>query len=105
MGEQVAHGVGTILHGKRSPVPDGSYVATKWFVVLFVPIVPLASSRVWQGETQFRFLGTSTDYHPEPLPLQWRQVLNWYLGTLFFDPLLVYIFGSALLFWAWQAWR
>ena len=64
------NGVGTILYGKHSPAPDGSYVATKWFVVLFVPIIPLASYRVWQGETQFRFLGTNPDYRLEPLPLQ-----------------------------------
>ena len=99
------NGIGTTLYGRRDPAADGSYVATKWLVVFFVPIIPLASFRVWKGETSFRFLGTNTDYRLEPLPLQWRQVLNWYLATLFFGPLLVYIFGGGLLLWAWQAWR
>lgn len=99
------NGVGTTLYGHRNPQPDGSYIATKWLVVLYIPFIPLASYRVWRGETSFRVLGTNTDYRLEPLPLQWRQVLNWYLATLFFGPFLLWLFGSGLLIAVWQAWR
>ena len=99
------NGVGTTLYGKRDPAPDGSYVATKWVVLVFVPIIPLASYRVWEGETTDRFLGSSTEYRLERLPLQWRQVLNWYLATVFFGPLLAYIIITGLFFWAVQKWR
>jgi hypothetical protein len=40
------NGCGTSLYGRRDFEPDGSFVTTKWFVVFFVPIFPLASIRV-----------------------------------------------------------
>ena len=40
------NGFGTAIYGKRDFEPDGSFVATKWVVALFFPLVPLASMRV-----------------------------------------------------------
>lgn len=40
------NGCGTGLYGKREFEQDGSFVTTKWFMVLFVPVFPLASMRV-----------------------------------------------------------
>jgi len=39
-------GIGTSFLGKRDFRPDGSYVTTKWIVVLWLPCVPLKSLRV-----------------------------------------------------------
>jgi hypothetical protein len=42
-------GIGTILYGSRDPSPDDSYVATQYFVIFFLPILPLAAFRVRRG--------------------------------------------------------
>ena len=39
-------GIGTRLYGQREFEADGSYITTKWFVFLYVPIIPLRSFRV-----------------------------------------------------------
>ena len=40
------NGFGTILYGKRDFEADGSFVTTKWVVMFFIPLFPLASMRV-----------------------------------------------------------
>jgi hypothetical protein len=42
----VIHGIGTMLYGQRDYWPDGSYITTEWFVMLWVPIIPLCSKRI-----------------------------------------------------------
>jgi hypothetical protein len=37
------NGLGSALYGKRAPRSDGTYVATLYFVVLFVPLIPIAA--------------------------------------------------------------
>jgi len=39
-------GIGTRFYGQREFKADGSYITTKWFVFLYVPIIPLRSFRV-----------------------------------------------------------
>lgn len=102
---QTFNGTGTRLYGQREPAADGSYVATKWVVLFFLPVLPLASYRVWRGDTSFRLLGASTSYHWQPVPLQWRQVLNWYLATLLLGPLVAVALGGILLEAGWHALR
>ncbi len=40
------NGIGTTYFGKGDYEADGSYVTTKWFVLGFVPLIPLGSVRV-----------------------------------------------------------
>jgi hypothetical protein len=40
------NGCGTFVYGKRDFERDGSFVTTKWLIVFFIPVVPLASMRV-----------------------------------------------------------
>lgn len=79
------NGTGTRLYGQREGREDASYVATKWFTLLFAPVVPLGSYRVWRGERRFELRplpGLTTDLHLERVPLRWGQVLLTYLGSL-----------------------
>ena len=39
-------GIGIRYYGKRDFHADGSYVTTKWFCVLYLPLVPLKSLRI-----------------------------------------------------------
>jgi len=74
------NGIGTTLYGKREVEADGSYIATKWFVILLLPIFPLGSYRVWRGKTKATFLlpGASTEYKMITVQLNWEQVFNTY---------------------------
>jgi len=91
------NGIGTCLLGRREPAADGSYLATKWVVLFFLPVLPLASYRVLPGPGSEGLLSTETSYYLQPQPLHGRQVLNWYLATLLLGPLLVGFLAYALL--------
>ena len=39
-------GIGTKYYGKRDVEPDGSYITTLWIIILWVPLIPLASYRI-----------------------------------------------------------
>jgi hypothetical protein len=75
------NGIGTTLYGKREVNPDGSYIATKWFIFLLLPIFPMSSYRVWRGETKTTFFlpGAKTSYRMQRVKLNWRQVINTYV--------------------------
>jgi len=65
------NGVGFTLYGNSDHDADtGSYVATYYFVVLFIPIIPLARYRIIAEGKQYRFLGK--------VPL--RRGDRWHLG-------------------------
>lgn len=93
------NGIGTTLYGKRDVHPDGSYIATKWFILFLLPIIPLCSYRVWRGETKasFPIPGAKTEYKMIEVPLNWRQVFNTYAviwgGSILAICLLIY-FGQ-----------
>jgi hypothetical protein len=40
------NGIGSMLFGKSEVGADGSYIATEWFIVFFVPIFPVCRYRV-----------------------------------------------------------
>jgi hypothetical protein len=42
----VVHGIGTMLYGERDYWPDGSHITTEWFVLAWLPIIPLYSKRI-----------------------------------------------------------
>lgn len=76
------NGIGTSLYGERNVEPDGSYVATKWFIFFLLPIFPLGSYRVWHGDTKATLFlpGAKTGYRMVKVALNWRQVVNTYLA-------------------------
>jgi hypothetical protein len=52
------NGIGFKLYGNSDHDPDsGSFVATYYFVVLFIPIFPVARYRVSKEGSQYRFFG------------------------------------------------
>ncbi len=40
------NGIGTMFYGCSDVRPDGSYVATEWFAIVYLPVVPLRSLRI-----------------------------------------------------------
>ncbi len=40
------NGIGTTFYGQSEFDSDGSFVTTKWFVIGFLPLIPLSSTRV-----------------------------------------------------------
>jgi hypothetical protein len=40
------NGIGTALYGKREFQPNGSYITTEWFVLAYVPVLPIGSKRI-----------------------------------------------------------
>jgi hypothetical protein len=49
-GARSLKGIGEKLYGKRSFGVDGSYLTTKWFVFLHLPIYPISSFRITRDE-------------------------------------------------------
>lgn len=50
-GMYTLNGVGSHLYGKYQPEDDGSYIATLWFVFVFIPIWPFSSYLVTKAES------------------------------------------------------
>ena len=79
------NGIGISLYGKSEVGSDGSYIATKWFIFLLLPIIPLSSYRVQRGETAASMTalvglpGANTQYKMVLVPLNWKQVIQTYL--------------------------
>ena len=48
-GPQVLEGVMTLTAGKTDFLPDGSYVTTRWFSIMMVPLLPIRSYRVLES--------------------------------------------------------
>ena len=79
------NGIGTLYYGNRDKESDGSYITTKWFVFLFLPLFPLGSYRVLPaGETGTYlvvFSSTQTSYLVHRVPLNLSQVRNVYCAA------------------------
>jgi hypothetical protein len=72
------NGIGTKYYGSRDFSEDGSYITTEWFIILFVPVVPLRSFRV--SPIKKRWFG-SQEYWAWKVPLCKPQVRNTYLAV------------------------
>ena len=85
------NGIGTLLYGhadlqavtaercvslQQQGFLPYSYRAVKWFVFLYLPVVPLGTFRVIRTEQSF--WSVSAHYLLEPAPFAWRQVLAHY---------------------------
>ena len=79
------NGIGTKLYGKRDKNPaDNSYTATKWFIFVFLPIIPIASYRVIKMPQKFLTLNFP-QYQMRQIEMDWKQVGLTYLyvwGTI-----------------------
>lgn len=94
------NGTGTTLYGKTDTNPnDKSYIATEWLIVLFLPIVPIASYRVWKEKTTLSAslgAGFKTDYRMEKVKINYRQIIKTYLATWFILICAIIVFGIFL---------
>ena len=74
---------------------DGSYIATKWFCIFYLPIIPLKSCRIklLNSDIDYAFRGVKFMRNYEIVfitKFQWKQVLQkfllgwlfWWLGLL-----------------------
>ena len=87
------NGFGTTIYGKREvDRADGSYIATKWMIALFFPIIPVGSYRVIKEKQKF-LTSNSPRYHMTPVPLNKTQVINTYL-VWWLPPILVILLIS-----------
>lgn len=90
------NGIGTAHYGRRE-LPDGSYITTKWFVLLFVPVVPICSYRVVGDGSNARTYGvgpsvyTSKSLRTQEIPLDSRQVLRTYAGAALVIGIIAFI--------------
>jgi len=100
-GSNSSNGSGTGLYGKSSyNSSDGSYITTKWFMILLVPIFPLGSYRVIKGESKdallpgaFALYGKKTGYQMTKVRLNWKQVIITYIIAILIVGAIIY-FGS-----------
>ena len=92
------NGTGMMLYGMRDVNPDGSYIATKWVTILWLPIFPLGSFRVWPGKTEYGGIvvaRSSTPYKLAKANFNWAQVAATYLVMLLVLAVL-YVLGLVL---------
>ena len=74
------NGVGTTLYGSKNKDSEGWYTATKFFCVLFFPIVPLDTYRVKKVLGTGFFSNKTSEYEMYPIEADTRQVLLVYLA-------------------------
>jgi hypothetical protein len=76
------NGIGTTHYGKRNTEPDGSYITTVWFVLFYLPILPLRSLHVRPKGKDVNFIiYSSQKFDAKEIRLNIKQVINIYLGT------------------------
>ena len=76
------NGIGTKLCGEKKIASDGSYQATKWFVIFFMPIIPLKTFRVLEIP-KYNLLGEddqSKEYKMLPIKLDIIQIIETFLS-------------------------
>jgi hypothetical protein len=73
------NGIGTKLYGSTDNSSDGSYVTTKWFVFVYLPVVPLESYRVVKEKSTTLVVYSTQKYKTINVPLHKKQVARTYL--------------------------
>jgi hypothetical protein len=90
-----------MFYGCSDLRPDGSYIATEWFAVIYLPVLPLRSIRILEVRRQRTaggvpgLVNVSSNLQYQMLseePLAWKQIfktaiLGW--GTAFVGVLFV----------------
>lgn len=73
------NGIGTKLYGATDKGTDGSYVCTKWFVFVYLPVIPLESYRVVKVDSSNLLVYQSQKYKAVRIELHKKQVMRTYL--------------------------
>src|SRR5262249_52976599 len=74
------------FYGSADRRADGSYVATEWVVLLYLPVIPIRSVRVMQeqkgsGVNVLIYSHSETKLLLQRAPFNWRQIVQTYLGV------------------------
>jgi hypothetical protein len=77
------NGIGTRLIGRQQEAPDGTYIGTLWFTIVFLPVWAISSYLVLPAEKGWHFLAKT------PLPTAHR-LSRWLVGAV----------AGALVVWA-----
>jgi hypothetical protein len=76
------YSIGTALYGRSNRHPDGSYIATKWIIILMFPVFPIASFRIRNHSSKITFGTGGTSRHSSGrVALNRGQVVRTYLIT------------------------
>jgi hypothetical protein len=79
------NGMGTRYQGTRW-LSDGTYITTKWFVLFYVPLIPLGSVRVLQASAPYGSLplyGQSLSVQKVPLDIGMVvRAYTWIVGAI-----------------------
>ena len=80
------HGIGTMYYGSREKNDDGSFITTRWLVLLYAPIFPLGSYRIrpLDGKKGFSLVQVPGRYATERVEANLRQIVNVYLVAIGF---------------------
>ena len=91
------HGIGFMTYGQRDYWPDGSFVTTEWFVLGWMPLIPVGSKRVsfTRNSDCATYDANGRFFVYEELPVDRRQAAYTYLW-------LIGVFGPIILFSAFQ---
>lgn len=93
------HGIGMIDYGERDYQPDGSFVTTQFFAVVYLPLFPLISKRIsYSRISDYSSYDADGYFVAEILPLNRNQVLSVYAWVIaIIAPLLLWsYFADAL---------
>lgn len=120
----VFQGIGATFYGRKDyNSSDSSYITTKWFIFLLLPIFPLKSYRIRQTNSKSIFylvaMSSQTNYEIlEEIPLKnnKEQIIKTYLSIYSFIFLLIFgvylssiwiefIFLPLCLFFGWMIWH
>jgi len=73
-------GIGVLEYGRRDFGGNGSYITTRWFVVFYLPIIPLKSMRLRRtGQAKYYGLNRAPTYEKIDLErICWPQVIATY---------------------------
>ncbi|MCW5664650.1 MAG: hypothetical protein KIT35_12505 [Piscinibacter sp.] len=99
------NGTGTKYYGEREHDIGGTYITTKWIVILGIPVLPLSSWRVYPLDdgafhdytpmTSREASHTEQTFEAKGVPLNWRQIANVYAIVLPLAALAVWGFKTA----------
>ena len=91
------NGIGTSFFGESERNEDGSYISTKWVVRGYIPLIPIASYRIYSEYTDQTLFGQTktTNYQERKIPLYWPQIRSIMLS--------IYLGISSLIFFIWLA--
>jgi hypothetical protein len=67
------NGIGARIYGKSDVAPDGTYVGTLFFTVLYLPLWPIAQYLLWSQGNQYQFFG---EVPLSPTMRTWRRVFG-----------------------------